>query len=390
MADEKVIIYAMGDRQIQQGMKDEIFKRQFDPIVPVIRDGDIRYCQLECMFSDHPAPISGAPVFLCMSPDLISRLNYLGIDITSPNGNHNMEFGPGAMIDCLEELEKHGIKSVGGGRNIQEARKPVIFDEKGTKIAFLAYNSVFRPGEEAGPNRPGIAPIQIDTFYQQIEMNQPGTPARIRTFANQEDLQAMQEDIRKAKKLADVVIICYHAGIHFIRAKMADYEFEVCHAAVDAGADLILGSHPHVLKAVEVYKEKVIFHSLANFGFDMPHDTQTGALRPPALSPRVKEQIERYGVQIDNLEKADEIFGAWSEEAMQTGIAKIIISNKKIQKVSFLPVLFDRAEGPAKVLHAGSKGFNQVAKYIKDISQEAGVSTEFRVEGDELVIVNSK
>jgi poly-gamma-glutamate synthesis protein (capsule biosynthesis protein) len=167
---------------------------------------------------------------------------------------------------------------------------------------------------------------------------------------------------------------------------MADYQFEVCHAAVDAGADLILGTHPHVLKAIETYKGKVIFHSLANFGFDKPRDPKTGEMRSMAASAHFKEQLERYGVRVENMDKAQDVFGAWSDEALQTGIAKIVIANKKIEKVSFLPVLFDRDEKPAQVLKGSEAGFKKVVDYIKDITREAGVQTDFKVEGDELVI----
>jgi hypothetical protein len=387
LANEQVVIYAMGDRQIQQGKPREVFEKEFAPIIEVIRDGDIRYCQLECMFSDRPMPIAGAPLNLCLSPKFLSLLKYVGIDITSPNGNHNMEYGTAAMVDCLEALKKNGIEAVGAGRNIQEARKPAVFDVKGAKIAFLAYNSAIRPGEEAGPDRPGVAPLRVDTFYQMVELNQPGTPPRIRTFANQEDLKALKDDIARAKQIADVVIVCYHAGIHFIRARMADYQFEVCHAAIDAGADLILGTHPHVLKAIEVYRGRVIFHSLANFGFDKPRDPGTGEPRTITASPHFREQLERYGIRIENREKAQDVFGAWSDEALQTGIARIVIRDKKISRVSFLPVLFDRDERPARVLKAGEADFNRLVTYIRDTTREAGVNTQFAVEGNEVVVL---
>ena len=78
----------------------------------------------------------------------------------------------------------------------------------------------------------------------------------------------MVEDIKQVRSVADVVIVSMHWGIHFMPAKLATYQKEVGHAAIDAGADLIIGTHPHILKGIEVYKGKVIFYSLGNFAMD--------------------------------------------------------------------------------------------------------------------------
>ena len=107
------------------------------------------------------------------------------------------------------------------------------------------------------------------TVYEQIEHDQPGTPSRIHTFPHRDDLQAMVNDIRQAKSQADLVILSLHWGIHFIPAVIADYQREVAHAAIDSGADLILGHHAHILKGTEVYSGKVVFYSLCNFALDL-------------------------------------------------------------------------------------------------------------------------
>jgi poly-gamma-glutamate synthesis protein (capsule biosynthesis protein) len=150
----------------------------------------------------------------------------------------------------------------------------------------------------------------------------------------------------------------------------------VAHAAIDAGADAIIGTHPHVLKAIEVYKGKVIFYSLGDFGFDTMLDPATGKPRAASRTPR------------SNLER---IVNAASEDRKKTGIASITISGKTVKKVSFLPVFFHTNEDGAQVaerLLAGSKLFRDVINYQKDVTQEAGIDTKFEIEGDELVIVS--
>ena len=106
--------------------------------------------------------------------------------------------------------------------------------------------------------------MRASTFYEQVDW-QPGTPPRIVTLANKDDLAAMVEDIKKVRPLVDVLIMSIHWGVHHVPAVIAMYQKEVGHAAIDAGVDIILGHHAHILKAVEVYKGKVIFYSIGNF-----------------------------------------------------------------------------------------------------------------------------
>jgi hypothetical protein len=126
MSDGDVLVYAMGDGQIQKAMKWDNFKREFDPILPTLRQADIRYQQIETAFSDRPVQMIGthAPLSICVPPRLAETLNYTGIDVGSPNGNHNMEYGRDAMLDTIDAMEKFGVRALGVDRLRTSGKKP--------------------------------------------------------------------------------------------------------------------------------------------------------------------------------------------------------------------------------------------------------------------------
>ena len=132
--------------------------------------------------------------------------------------------------------------------------------------------------------------MRAHTVYEAIEHDQPGTPVRIHTYPHREDLAAMCADIRAAKQQADVVAVSHHWGIHFVPYVLADYQPDVARAAIDAGADIVLGHHAHILKAVEIYKGKPIFYSLCNFATDLrmdeAHANSKGFREIQKLAPR--------------------------------------------------------------------------------------------------------
>ena len=181
-----------------------------------------------------------------------------------------MDWGREAFYQTIGVLKEEGMQVIGVGKNIDEARTPTIIEIGETKIGFLGYNTILPQDYYATKNRPGCAPMRGLTVYEPIEHDQPGTPCRIHTFPHREDLQNLLTDIRKLRSQVDVLVLSIHWGIHFVPAVLADYQRDVAHAAIDAGADIILGHHTHILKPIEVYKGKVIFYSLANFALDPP------------------------------------------------------------------------------------------------------------------------
>jgi poly-gamma-glutamate capsule biosynthesis protein CapA/YwtB (metallophosphatase superfamily) len=163
-----------------------------------------------------------------------------GLDVVSLAGNHAMDFGAETLLDTIDTLRDLGIQVVGAGRNIEEARKPVIIERKGVKVAFLAYCSVLNEGFAAGPNSPGAAPMRAYTYYRTIDY-QPGTPPVVVTVPYEDHLKAKVADIAAIRKSVDAVVLSLHWGLHYVPKVIVDYQPIVAKAAFDAGADAYCG-----------------------------------------------------------------------------------------------------------------------------------------------------
>jgi hypothetical protein len=216
------------------------------------------------------------------------------------------------------------------------------------------------------------------TLYEQIEHDQPGTRPRIHTYPHKGDLEAMVADIKTAKTSANVIIVSMHWGIHFIPAQLADYQRDMARAAIDAGADIILGHHAHILKGIEIYKGKVVFYSLANFALDPPGAFQEGLYE----SQRHKE--------IQDLNKdwhTDDEYPL-PPDTRKTLIAKCVIQDKRIERVSFLPVYINTQSEP-ELLPVHDKRFHEVVLYMNDITKDQKLNTRYTIEGDEVMLSES-
>lgn len=263
-AKDTVSIFAVGDIRIMSKREPERF---FEMAAPILREADITFAHLEGNLSENGCPQQGYTSIMMAPRSSVNALIYAGINVVSVAGNNSMDYGPEALMDSIEWLRQHGIQPAGAGRNLEEARRPVILEKKGTKVAFLAYVSVVPWGHEAAPRRPGPNPMRVSTYYQQVDW-QPGTPPLIVTIPNAQDMERMKEDVQKARKQTDFVIVSLHWGIHNVPIQLADYEPVVAHAAIDAGADMVLGHHAHILKAIELYKGKPIFYCICDFSVD--------------------------------------------------------------------------------------------------------------------------
>jgi poly-gamma-glutamate synthesis protein (capsule biosynthesis protein) len=290
-----------------------------------------------------------------------------GFNVVSVAGNHAMDWGPEPLLDTIELLRGQGIQTIGGGCNLEEARRPAIMECKGQRIAMLAYCSVLHEGAAAGLDSPGVAPMRATARFEPVDY-QPGVPPRVITTPDEQDLANLVSDVRAAKEQADTVVLSLHWGVHFVPRVIADYQRTVAQAAFEAGADLILGHHAHVPKAIEVFGRKTCFYSLSNF-------IMTSS---PKVTGGADEFRRNYGVPLDP-EYPNMPYGVDGKRSL---IAKAVISKDGI-RTSFLPALIDTQLRP-EILHAGDARFNDMVRYMDWASE--GFAHRFTVEGDEVLI----
>jgi poly-gamma-glutamate capsule biosynthesis protein CapA/YwtB (metallophosphatase superfamily) len=195
----------------------------------------------------------------------LKKAGYVGVSCAS-----NVAHPASAAVASVKALDSVGILHCGVGETLAEARQPVVIEKNGVRFGFLSYTSVFWPSNHAASaNSPGCATIKAHAAYEPgpraLEM--PGAEPITHTFADPVELQAMQEDVRSLRTKVDLVILSCHWGVSSKDEPVA-YQREIARAAIEAGADMVFGHHPHVVQAAEIYRNKPVFYSLGNFAFD--------------------------------------------------------------------------------------------------------------------------
>ncbi|HEY8869771.1 MAG TPA: CapA family protein [Candidatus Limnocylindrales bacterium] len=181
-------------------------------------------------------------------PALIAGLAHAGFDLVGLANNHMRDAGSQGVLDTVRNLDKWDIAHAGAGATLAAARRPAILQEGGVKVAFLAYDTIATAAVAATATRPGAAIL---------------TAATVKT------------DIAAARAAgAQVVIVFPHWGIEY-RAIPPAATVTLAHAVIDAGADMIIGNHPHWAGAMEIYKGKPIWYALGNLVFDQTWSEQT-------------------------------------------------------------------------------------------------------------------
>ena len=365
-ANPVVVLHAIGDVAPDRPEPSDCF----DLARETLKDCDIGFCQLECNLTERGFRLPQVRHTHRSTIKAAHAMKDAGMQVVSFCGNHCLDWGPEGFFDTIDNLKAAGLDPLGVGADIAEARRPVIKSVNGVRVAFLAYTSILPAHYWAEAKRPGCVPMRAHTIYEQIETDQPGTPARVHTFAHRDDLAAMEDDIRRAKADADVVVMSIHWGIHFVPAVIADYQREVAHAAIDAGCDLILGGHAHILKGVEVYRGKTIFYSLCNFAMDIridrEHAKSKGFREIQALSP---------GWEPDY----DSLYG-FPPDTRMTVVVRAELTKDGVREVSVRPAFINR-DAQAEILDPADARFGQVVDYLRWTTDTVGFNARFEPAG---------
>jgi poly-gamma-glutamate synthesis protein (capsule biosynthesis protein) len=270
--DGRISLGIVGDTNIQDR---EDPASAFAHVMGALRGFDALVGQWECPLTE-AAPADGSPEvgfkpgWRHSRPAMARALTAAGFDAVSLASN--VAYPPAAAAETARHLDALGIAHAGAGADRARARAPAVVEASGTRIALLSYTSVFWPIEQpATETTPGVATIRAHTAYSpgRRALEMPGAPPEIRTWADPAELEALVRDVEAARREADLVVVSCHWGVSS-QEEFVAYQREIAHAAIDAGAGLVYGTHPHRIQAVEVYRGAPVFYSLGNFAFDWP------------------------------------------------------------------------------------------------------------------------
>ncbi len=371
---EKLVMYGVGDLAPYR----EDLSSSFVHVRDLLRGGDLTFGQLESVLSE-TGPLSSCTRMGCSSrPEVAGVLKEAGFDVISFASNHALDYGRDAFCETLGHLKKAGLHITGAGENEKAARTWPVIDVKGTKVAFLGYCSILPQGFWAEEARPGCNPARGITAYVPVEHDQPETPCRMYSFPHPDDLEKLLEDIREAKAKADLVVVSMHWGIHFKEGVLAGYQKYYAHFAIDAGADLILGHHAHILKPIEIYKGKAIFYSLGNFAME----EVTDMLR----DIRAKGQDMKTSKSHKEMMAISEGFKTTSRcfpmDCYMTMVARWTVKDGKVDSVGYIPAYLPE-DGAPYVVKPEDPLFRQIHDYMVRITEGQKMDTSiYRIEDD--------
>lgn len=273
-ANEITLLFA-GDVMLSRAIGDIMQKKNdwrypFLKISDVLKSADLVFGNLEGPISRRGARL-GSEYSFRADPRAIEGLWYAGFDIVSVANNHIWDYGREAYEDTLDILRSVNINYVGGGMDYGEAHQPLIKEIKGTKIAFLGYSDLVPLGITLKESRPAVAFLDINQVIS---------------------------DITKVKGLADFVAVSFHWGNEY-ETKHTKSQEKIARAAIDAGANLVIGHHPHVVQEVEEYSGGYIAYSLGNFVFDQnfSEDTRSGLLLKVILRNKKIAELKQQRVK---------------------------------------------------------------------------------------------
>jgi poly-gamma-glutamate synthesis protein (capsule biosynthesis protein) len=249
----------------------------FARIGETLRAADLAFANLECLLYEPPDGHTMDHEGFFSDPEIAGEALQTG-GIAAVGLANNVNYGAAAITGSIERLDRIGIRHTGAGADLATARAPAIAEAGGLRIGFLQRSSVYWPtNHEATAHGCGIAVIRGHTAYQVPAhktrpdvppMNRPGVPPIVVTWADREYLAAFANDIAAVRREADIVVASCHWGLG---EEVLDYMIEIAHAAIDAGADIVIGHGPHYSLPVEVHRGKPIFYGLGSFSFHTGH-----------------------------------------------------------------------------------------------------------------------
>lgn len=318
----------------------------------------------ECV-GDVPSP--GSP------PENLRALAEANFTVASLAGNHVHDRGAEGIADTISHLRANGISSAGAGEDLAAARAPA----RRGRVAVLSYNCVGPCTGWAGAARAGCAYIKVTSDYEPQGISPSGLP-NAPMFSDPDSVSAMAADVAAAKASGALVIVYFHKGLVHTPAKLAMYERPLAQRAIDAGADIVAGSHAHILRGVEMYRGKPIFHGLGNF-VTVTRALNTEGNDHPVRLAWAKKRRALFGFEPD----PEYPLYPFHPESKHLMVADCVVRADGAISAGFTPGWMQKDGAPLPL--GNCRQGRAVLDYIIRITREAGLDTAFSWEGDRVV-----
>jgi len=300
---------------------------------------------------DVPAP--GAP------PENLAAIAAAGFDLLSLAGNHMADCGAQGIADTVAELDRLGLGHAGAGANLAAARAPAIAEVSGRRVAVLSYNCVGPEFSWATSDSAGCAYLPMATAD-----GEPLSPRADLQGLLPQALEILAADIAAARAVADTVIVALHKGVVHTPAHLAPYERPAAHAAIELGADAVIGHHAHILRGVEFHQGKPIFHGLGNCC------VVTRALSPQqdnaARSEWARQRKAIFGFEPDPAY----YLAPFHPQAVNAVLGQLTIDGAGRISAAIVPVFI---EAPGRPVLADPAQARAIAAYLARIGVTAGL-----------------
>lgn len=359
--DDELVLVMGGDTGVFSKFSQASHQNQkYASFLAILKQADIVSANLECVLTNCEYPDRIVPTANRCDPNVALDFSSIGVKMFSMS-HRVFDFGNVGFFDTMKALTEANIQYVGGGKTLEEAMQEKIIEVKGQKVGFLSFDAAFAETTQARAipsadrksylNKPGLAPINVKLSYG---IN-PATLAvitqtreralgaiTIERKVSEESLQRAVEKIKDTRTKVDLLVVMIHWGA--VGDEIQEHQPSLGHAIIDAGADIICGTHPHRPHGVEIYKGKTIFYSLGNFIYQ-----RTGLA--PYLGPD------------------------------QT-IARVRLSAGKVTKVEIIPTLID----DTCVSIADVNGRDRRLDYLQKFEEKNKFGTKYSVRNNETPI----
>lgn len=274
--DDTVIIRFGGDTTMSEFFGDALdnygVDYMWEDISSLTSKADFSFVNLETSVSKRGASTKPIGFGFRSKPSHLQGFVNAGIDMVILANNHVLDYGKDAFIDTMDHLAEYDIEYIGAGRDYREASSVKYFDIKGLRLGFFAASSIIPAGHwVADTQRGGIMPLRQD-YYEEI-----------------------LDIVREAGEKCDYLFVLLHWGTEYV-SYPSQSQRDLAHLIVDAGADVIVGTHPHVLQGVEYYNDAIIFYSIGNFVFYIHPDNPDSGLTGLFEIELCKDSIVSAGI----------------------------------------------------------------------------------------------